>query len=147
MRVALTIGYGKISPAFDTAEALLLVPVENRAPVERQMISLDMHSPLERVEQLRVWQVNTLICGAISEAIEKLLVSAGVHVVSEIRGPVEVVLGAFLSGQLKGPAFEMPDRVRARPFFSGANRLPGKDCVGHLAMECAVSGDEICEGR
>ena len=98
----------RVSPVFDVAKRLLLVSVEGQKPVGREVQPiepLDLRGRARRVTELGV---DVLICGAISRALESLLVAAGVQVYPQRCGPVEEVLEAFLTGQLNDGAFLMP---------------------------------------
>jgi len=119
---------GRVSPVFDVAKSLLLVSVDGQEPVGREVQPiepLDLPGRARRVTELGV---DVLICGAISRPLESLLVATGVRVLPQTCGPVEEVLEAFLTGQLKDGAFLMPgccDRrrrlaQRARPAGRGA---------------------------
>jgi len=58
--------------------------------------------------------MSVLICGALSQALEALLLAAGLQVVPNTCGPVEEVANAYLSGRLTEGAFLMPGCCRRR---------------------------------
>jgi len=132
MRVAMTIWDGRVSPVFDTARELLIARVDGQELLDRQQENLGQQSPGQRVDRIRALNVDTLICGAISRPLEEMLVSAGVRVISQISGQAEVVLGAFLSGQLEGPAFLMPGCQRTWPSSSRPHEKAARNRDVHL---------------
>jgi len=100
---------------FDVAERLLLVDVVAGEAAFRQEHALQGG---DRVHALVELGVDLLICGAISRDLEERLLGNGVDVVAELRGPVEDVVKAYLSGTHTQPGFAMPGchsrRRRAR---------------------------------
>ena len=108
MKVAIPISSGGISPVFDVSRHLLVVEIEGGKEVSRHEEEIRETELTHRVQQLTGLGVNMLICGAISWPLERMLVSAGVQVVSKTCGPVEEVLQAFASGKLTEKAFLMP---------------------------------------
>ena len=118
MRLAVTIWENRVSPVFDTARELLLINVDGEKLLDRSLEELGQESSEQRVDRIRELDVDTLICGAISRPFEEMLVSAGVRVISHIVGPTEIVLGAFVSGQIERPVFQMPGYRHKRPSSS-----------------------------
>jgi len=108
VRVGISTWSGTVSPVFDVARRLLVVDVEAGAEVRRIEESLGEMPVLWRATHVSRLGVNTLICGAISLALEQALVSAGIRVIGHVCGDVEEVLGAYLSGGLSDDAFLMP---------------------------------------
>lgn len=108
MKVAIPVFDERISPLFDVARALVVVNIEAGREVWRERISLDDSGLVMRARQLGEQGIDVLICGAISRLLEEMLESAGVAVISQMCGPVEEVLSAFLTGELTYTAFRMP---------------------------------------
>jgi predicted Fe-Mo cluster-binding NifX family protein len=118
MRISLSHRQGRLSPVFDTADGLLLIDTENRVEQCREDRVLTCAEPLRRAREVLGWGVDILICGAISMMQETALDRAGVRVIGFVRGDVEEVLGAYLSGNLFIPRFLMPGRS-SRPRRAG----------------------------
>ena len=70
-----------------------------------------------------ILHVDVLICGAISQMLERMLHRAGVRVVAQVCGEVEAVLQAFLSRMLDAPEFSPPGCFR--PPGDRGSRQPG----------------------
>ena len=98
----------RISPVFDAARRLLLVDIEDGREVGRTEEVLEKSQLAPRASRIAELHTDVLICGAISQPLEAMLISAGVEVIPQTCGQVEEVLQAFVSGQLTGDAFVMP---------------------------------------
>lgn len=120
MKVAVTIWDGRVSPVFDVSREALVLTVEEGAETGRCTSSLDSPIAALKVETLLGLGVDTLICGAISEALRHELTFRGVRVIGFVAGNLDEVIQAFLAGQLPARALAMPGclvkrhRVRRR---------------------------------
>ena len=115
MKIAMPIWEGRISPLFDVAKQLLIVDVEEGEELSRCEVSLDEEWPPTRVSQLVESAVGVLICGGISRSLVGSLRSAGITVISQIKGESEQVLAAFLNGNFPSPRFAMPGATAISP--------------------------------
>ena len=122
MKVAIPTWSGSISPVFDVSRHLLVVNIEGGKEVNRCEEEICETELPHRVQNITGLGVDILICGAISRPLERMLVSAGVQVISQTCGPMEDVLLAFVSGQLTGQAFLMPGCCGRRRRFRGKHR-------------------------
>ncbi len=120
MRVAVPVWQGRVSPVFDVAGQLMLVELVQGLETSRREYRLPDADPQQRAAELSELHVETLICGAISQALESLLTESGIKVYGRVCGNVEDVLRAFASGTLGQPRFVMPGCWgRARGRFRG----------------------------
>jgi len=108
MKVAIPVWEGKVSPVFDTASRVLVVEVQNRCEITRFEAFLEPGTTNGRCYFLRGLGVETLICGAVTKAVSRLLAGSGISVIAWVSGPVEDVLQAYLDGTLFQPRFLMP---------------------------------------
>lgn len=115
MRIAIPVWEGRISPLFDVARQLLILNVEEGKELSRWEISLEEEWPPYRVSQLVEAAVEVLICGGISRSLADSLRSAGITVISQIKGGAEQVLAAFLNGDFPSPRFAMPGTTAVSP--------------------------------
>ena len=108
MKVALPVWEHRISPVFDTAQNLIIVTLlENKQESTRSLYKLPEES-YQKVKSLVNYEVNTLICGAISKALATFILSLNIEVIAWITGDLENVLKAFQSGKLPAQSFMMP---------------------------------------
>lgn len=108
MKIALPVWENRISPVFDVAGSLLLLEVRNGRETNRTVRNLSDSNPLTRVRSVVHGNADVLICGAISAPVRTAVESSGVRVVSNICGPVEDILDAFLNDTLRNGSFLMP---------------------------------------
>lgn len=125
MRVSLPVWNGRLSPVFDVAERFVVVDVEGGSITRRSEHSFP---DSRRVADLWKLGVDVVICGAVSRQLEATLRLAGIDVVSEICGPTDSVIDAFVRGALPDSAFLSPchpGRVR-----HAASLAPPRGLVG-----------------
>lgn len=111
---------GRVSPVFDVASRLTVVRVRGRVEIEQREVTLFEAQPEGITRSVVELGVEVLICGAISQLLERLLARAGVRVVAQVCGEVEAVLQAFPNRRLGAPEFALPRCFR-----------PATDCGGH----------------
>ncbi len=120
MRIAVPVWQGRVSPVFDVAGQLLVAELAEGAEVSRRECPLPSAEPELRASQLAELQVETLICGAISQSLEALLSENGIKVYGRICGNVDEVLKAFVAGTLGDAQYTMPGCCgQARRRFRG----------------------------
>ena len=114
MRIAIPVWEGKVSPVFDTAIRLLVVDVNKQKEESRFLYYIDENHLMQKCQRIRKLDLDTLICGAVSQTFLKMLLASGLEVIQEISGPVEEVLDAYLRGNVFQPRFLMPGCKRGR---------------------------------
>lgn len=107
-KIAIPVFHSRVAPVFDSCLSVLLIQIENRRQTGKTELNLDKLSPVERVSALKRAGVTTLICGGITEALDRLLQGSGIAVVGGVAGEDEEVLRAFMSDRLDEPQFYMP---------------------------------------
>ncbi|MDY6881109.1 MAG: NifB/NifX family molybdenum-iron cluster-binding protein [Desulfatiglans sp.] len=108
MKVALTVWENRISPLFDSARMLLIVEISGDAATGRHYETFSYDSPLSRAAALSRLDVDTLICGAISDPFAKTIEGNDITIIPFIAGAVEEVLDAYLRDGLNDSRFQMP---------------------------------------
>ena len=122
-----------------------MVDVEDNAEVSRREAVIEEMPHAGRAKQLADQRVDVLICGAISQSLERTLTSVGVTVIPYTCGLVEEVLRAFLSGQLKEQEFLMPGCSR-RQALRGRQRRGGGQRPDRGAGRGRSRGRGQCRG-
>jgi predicted Fe-Mo cluster-binding NifX family protein len=112
MNVALPVWNGRISPVFDVARTLTVVELDQRTERQRRAHEIRDEQPQARIAALVRWEVDLLICGAISPWLLGMLEANGVHVIAMIRGDFEDVLHAFVNERLDDPRLSMLSGMR-----------------------------------
>ena len=107
-KVAIPIFRSRVAPVFDYCVRLSVFDIGGDGQIERSELYLGTLSPIERVGALIKEGVTTLVCGAMSEDLDKLFQTSGISVIGGIGGPVEEVLEALMSDRLDEPQYCMP---------------------------------------
>ena len=129
MKIAIPIYNDSVSNVFDFAHRLLLVEIENGKETNRSEIALESRVLLQRVEQLKSFEVEVLVCGAISRVLTNMVTTSGIQVLPYVTGQVDDVLQAYLTGQLVQPQFTMPGCwPGARKGFGRRSGQGGRGC-------------------
>jgi predicted Fe-Mo cluster-binding NifX family protein len=108
MRVGITTWHDRISPVFDVARNLLVVEMQDGQEVGRQQVELKETAPNLRALEVGKLDLNVLICGAVSQPLENMLLSSGTHIFSHLCGETEEIFQAFISGNWAEREFLMP---------------------------------------
>jgi len=112
----------RIAPVFDIARRLHVAEAESgRIVVETEEV-LEDGMPVRKALRLAELGVGTLVCGAISRPLQKIVAAYGVHVIPFVAGDLGEVIQAWLRGGLEGDDFAMPgccgrDRLSRRSLF------------------------------
>lgn len=114
MRIAIPVWEDKVSPVFDTAIKLMVVDVKGQREESRFLYFIDDNDITQKCHRIRKLDLDTLICGAVSQTFLKMLLATGLDVIMEISGPAEDVLKAYLHGDIFQPRFLMPGCKRGR---------------------------------
>jgi len=132
MRIAIPIWEDKVSPVLDTALRLLVVEVEYHREVSRFIYNIDEQDLIRRCLRIRNFNIDTLICGAVSRPFVCILLASGVDVIQEISGRAEEVLKAYLHGNLFCSRFLMPGcrRNRFRPGDRYSPKIDKEEVIG-----------------
>jgi predicted Fe-Mo cluster-binding NifX family protein len=108
VRLAIPCFLNRLSPVFDEASQVLLVDVENSSEIARARKIIDMCYSCERARYLVDWEVDVLICGAISRSLKEMIEVKGIDVIGQICGDTEEVLQAYLADPANLRSFLMP---------------------------------------
>ena len=109
MKIALTRSYHRIAPLFDSATTYELYETQGYKK-ETEFIGMYMYEQgaKDAINTLLSMNVNVVICGAISNEYEQLLLLHQIDLYSYISGDVEEVLQGWRTGKLDTPFFSMP---------------------------------------
>ncbi|MBC8463889.1 MAG: NifB/NifX family molybdenum-iron cluster-binding protein [Deltaproteobacteria bacterium] len=108
MKIGIPIWEDKISPVLDTASRLLVVETEGQKESSRFETCLDVRDNVHRCFRIQGLGVDILICGAVSRRLLEKLMALGMQIIPGISGHPEVVLKAYLQGNIDDARFLMP---------------------------------------
>jgi predicted Fe-Mo cluster-binding NifX family protein len=98
----------RVSPVLDTADNFLIADIRAADRIERERINLAGKSYAEKARVLRERGVNVLLCGAISDYCRGIFVFGGIEVIAWLRGTIDRLIEAYVSGGLNEATFVMP---------------------------------------
>ena len=99
-KVAIPLFGSRISPHFTYAEMALLVDIENGEVVQSREIALGPADELQHIQYFKSLEIDTLICGGISNIAECMLAEQAVNVISWVTGEARDALEQFLLKRL-----------------------------------------------
>lgn len=110
MNIAIPSWGKRISPLFDEAKQLLIVPHASTGPAAKHIVEITDLSLAQKCLLMKRTRVKTLICGAVSDVYLEKLLASGLRVIPGICGEIETVMNAYRNGTLEDPAFYLPCR-------------------------------------
>lgn len=108
MKVAFSVWRDRISPVFDSSETAVVMDLEDGKVESTQSQDLSGLAPEGKLAKLCDCEVCTLICGAISRQALQEATARGIETIPFVAGDFEVVLEAFLAGDILRPSLVMP---------------------------------------
>lgn len=120
MKAALTVWDGRISPVLDVSREALILTLENGVVSSSRIEPIDASSMARKIERLVALEIDTLICGAISESLQRELSYRGIRIIGFVAGEIEEVVQALLLGSLPNVALSMPGCRGKRKRFRGS---------------------------
>ena len=125
MKIALTVWDGWISPVFDVCREAMIFEIDAGQIASSTKVDMDGTTPLQKIDRLLGLGAETLICGAISEAVHAEAAPRGLKVIGFVAGEIDQVMQAFLSDGLATPALSMPGCKGIRRRSRGQGRGQG----------------------
>jgi predicted Fe-Mo cluster-binding NifX family protein len=143
MKAAFAIWENRIAPFFDTARRIHVIEVVDGRIVREAEATLPEGLPTHKVAALQEYDVECLVCGAISRPMQALVASCNIQVSGFIAGDLREVTRAWLTGTLDRRTFGMPGCCgRARVGRSRWRGAPGV-C---LCPNCGHREEHECGG-
>ena len=107
-RILVPIFQDRVSPVFDSCTRILVIDVQGKREIDREAIYLDSLTIAERVPILRRLKPSVVICGGISEEMDRILDLLDIHLVQGVAGNVDEVVEAYLLNRIDDPLYCMP---------------------------------------
>ncbi len=115
----------RIAPVFDTAREIHVVEIESGKIIGESLCSISETMPSARALRLAELGIGTLVCGAISSTMHKLVEAYGIQVISFVAGDTKDVIHAWLTGNIHDGLFCMPGCGHGRRHRHGGMHGPG----------------------
>jgi predicted Fe-Mo cluster-binding NifX family protein len=123
-KVAIPLFGTRISPHFTYADMALLIDIENGEVAQSHEIALGQTDELQRIQYLKSLEIDTLICGGISNIAERMLAEQAVNVISWVTGEARDALEQFLCKRLAPGTWLCPKRNRCRTGQGKGKKTP-----------------------
>ncbi len=98
--IAFSLWGSRISPVYESSTQLQLIGLKDSQTAWQKKLSLYRLSQMESIKILSENNVDTLICGAISNVYANMIQAQGIELLAFISGNFEDVLHAYLSGTI-----------------------------------------------
>jgi predicted Fe-Mo cluster-binding NifX family protein len=108
MKAAFSVWDNRIAPVFDVARHILLVETKSGRIVKEQQATLADAVPLQKAACLAELDVDVLVCGAVSRALQEVLAAYEIRTIPFVAGNLRQVIGAWLAGKREIELFAMP---------------------------------------
>ena len=108
MKTGFSVWCNRMAPVFDVAREVLVIETEGGKVIGRKSESTPEIDPMRKIVWLRMMEVETLVCGAISRPLEAAAASQGIEVISFVSGELSDVIAAWLENGLADLKFAMP---------------------------------------
>lgn len=124
MKLAVTVWNDRIAPLFDVARSVLIVETIGYGGEVTQLGTavLPQGTLDDKIALLRSWEIDALICGAISRECEILVLAAGIELDAYVAGAVQEILQAWRLGILRQRRYSMPGCACPRHRCRGRGR-------------------------
>lgn len=107
MIIAIPVWQNRVAPLFDTAANLLVIKNEGNNP-ERDIINVESLTLFQRIDLLKILNVDLFICGGITKAILENIRNKSIKVTPFICGDINPIMNAVLQGKDIKALFSMP---------------------------------------
>lgn len=111
MNIAITIWGNRISPVFDSANTLMIAQIEDSKVAHRQFKKFNPKPIHQIASTLNNFQIDVLICGAITEIQSKTIEKTGIALFSFITGNADKALVSLLKKPNQISKFLMPGSI------------------------------------
>jgi predicted Fe-Mo cluster-binding NifX family protein len=99
----------RIAVVFDVSRSIQLVVAQERILIEQVPMDVTADMPSQKVLRLVDLNVDTLVCGAISQPLQSMMTACGIEVIAFVAGELQEVIQAWIDGKLTGTkTYAMP---------------------------------------
>jgi predicted Fe-Mo cluster-binding NifX family protein len=102
----------RVAYRLDCADTIVVARRDRKGNVRLEEAVLSERDAIRRVQQIADLGIETLICGAVSGFVFRMLQHQGIHVIGGVIGDAQDVLNHYLSGNLRAGAILHPSAVK-----------------------------------
>lgn len=114
----------RVAYRLDCADTIMVASKDRRGNVQMHEAALSEKDTIRRVQQIADLGIDTLICGAVSGFVFRMLQHHGINLIGGVIGNAQDVLHHYLQGNLRaGAILHTPPMRRSGPFC-----MSGRPC-------------------
>jgi len=99
-KIALPINDSLFVIPLDFAITFLISDLENGVVKNKEIIAIKESLPTLRANRLKNLEVNTILCGAVSDPLAIIAYHCGIEILSGLSGNVHEMIDAFVKGDI-----------------------------------------------
>ena len=108
MKIALSVSGDKVAPTFDFVDEFVIVEKMQGNTIRKQRFVLGENFALLRVKKLKGMNIDTILCGAISNPVVRMFRYYNISVISGVAGDIDNVIGEYLRGNSDFTKYRLP---------------------------------------
>jgi predicted Fe-Mo cluster-binding NifX family protein len=108
MKIAMPVWESHVSTVLDFSETLLIVDIEGKKVIGRSCVNWSLCNDTMKLSLIKEAGVSMLLCGAVSRPMQFILENSGINLISGLRGRTDLILQAYLEGNLQSEHFRLP---------------------------------------
>ncbi len=156
MRYGAPILRNRIAPRCSFAEGILIVTIARGRRLQFDRFPISIGSPFDLVSVLKVYSVETLVCGGISSALREMMVGDDIEIVDNVACSIDELLDALGSGKLRsgysakgvvaplGVDTESEAQETQKASEKQERRVSGEPGCGDSGFDCLECGNRVC---
>lgn len=122
----------RVAYRLDCADTIVVARKDRKGKVQLQEAVLSERDVIRRVRQIADLGIETLICGAVSGFVFRMLQHHGIQVIGGVIGNAQDVLNQYLSGNLRAGAILQGPALK----LSGHSCSKGQPCRQKRMRHC-----------
>jgi predicted Fe-Mo cluster-binding NifX family protein len=108
MKIAMPVWENCVSTVLDFSETLLIVDIEGKEIKGESCLNWSLCNDTMKLSLMQEEGVTVLLCGAVSKPMQIMLEGSGINLISCLRGSKDLILQAYLAGNLHEDSFRLP---------------------------------------
>jgi predicted Fe-Mo cluster-binding NifX family protein len=136
-RAVIAVWQNRVAPLFDVARQLHVVDFESGLIVRQQRAVMPDVPAGSKATRLVELGAQVLVCGAISESLQAMIMAHGIRVFPFLAGDIPELELALVAGSIENPVFAMPGwrkRKQRQAFAASRPQVVGQRNVARTGI-------------
>lgn len=122
--IAVSCWEDRISPMFESSRFLLLADDQSENPCDGTILFIGGTTLQQRISLMHQNEVQTLLCGALTEQCGLILEANGIRVIPWLTGEAKTLILALCSGHIDDEKFSLPGCHHLRMAYTDLEEKP-----------------------